>query len=152
MRATTRKVQTAFRLDAKLLSRLKRKAKAEGRSVNTVVEETLNNRFPAEPELPHLNFPLKKSKVTEALHIAGGLHFSEEELATDHRLRHILGLEDDMALQDALQISCAETEDCNYIIHGKIESSIFCYINFLYLKRLGSASPRRTLRFSSYSE
>ena len=95
MQTNSRKIQTAFRLDANLLSRLKRKAKAEGRSVNTVVEETLNNRFPAEPELPHLNFPLKKSKVTEALHLAEGLHFTEEELATDYRLRHILGLDDD---------------------------------------------------------
>ena len=95
MRATSRKVQTAFRLDANLLNRLKRKARAEGRSVNTVVEETLNKRFPAEPELPRLSFPLKKSNVTEALHLAGGLHFTEEELATDYRLRHILGLDDD---------------------------------------------------------
>ena len=63
--------------------------------MNAVVEETLKNRFPAEPELPRLNFPLKKSELTESLHLASGLNFTEEELAADYRLRHILGLDDD---------------------------------------------------------
>ena len=95
MQTTTRKVQTAFRLDTGLLNRMKRKAKASGQSLNAIVEETLKNRFPAEPELPRISFPLEKSELTESLHLAGGLNFTEEELATDYRLRHILGLDDD---------------------------------------------------------
>lgn len=95
MQTTTRKVQTAFRLDTGLLNRMKRKARVTGQSLNAIVEETLKNRFPAEPELPRISFPLEKSELTEALHLAGGLNFTEEELASDDRLRHILGLDDD---------------------------------------------------------
>ena len=95
MQTTTRKVQTAFRLDTGLLNRMKRKARARGQSLNNYVESVLMKESPMEPELPRISFPLEKSELTQALHLAGGLNFTEEELATDDRLRHILGLDND---------------------------------------------------------
>ena len=49
MQTTTSKVQTAFRLDKELLSRLKLKAKLENRSLNNYVETVLMDIVYHEP-------------------------------------------------------------------------------------------------------
>jgi len=92
---TTTKVQTAFRLDTALLSRLKRKAKARGQSLNSYVEGILMNDSPREPQLPKIPFPLEESEFTKALHLCAGNGLTQELIDSDERIQHILGLDHD---------------------------------------------------------
>lgn len=89
MRPTTR-VQTAFRLDTGLLNRLKRKAKAEGRSVNSIVEDTLNKTFPAEPVWPKVNIPKEIPAEIKALQIQEFKPFTKKELEEDPKLEYLV--------------------------------------------------------------
>ena len=84
----TTRVQTAFRLDTGLLNRMKRKAKANGESLNAIVERTLNKSFPAELTWPKIQFPIKISPETRAL-TRDFKTFTEEELKKDERLAYI---------------------------------------------------------------
>lgn len=90
MQATITRVQTAFRLDTGLLNRLKRKAKAEGRSVNAIVEETLNKRFPVEPVWPKVEFPKEVPAFVKELQSDKPLSFTKEELEEDPKLDYLV--------------------------------------------------------------
>ncbi len=90
MQTTTRKVQTAFRLDPDLLGRMKRKAKAKGKSLNAIVEETLNMGFPKEPEWPRVEIPKEISPEIKALQITGCKPFSREEVENDPKLEYFV--------------------------------------------------------------
>ncbi len=90
MRATTRKVQTAFRFDADLLSRLKRKAKARGQSLNAYVENVLVKDTPANLVWPEIVFPADISPETMAI-TRNYTSFTKEELRKDDRLAYIFG-------------------------------------------------------------
>ena len=90
MIATERKVQTAFRLNPSLISRLKRQAEREHKSLNAFVEATLEKSVELEwPKLPK-DFPVSK----EVLDLRCALNWVEptkEELEADPRMAHILG-------------------------------------------------------------
>ena len=60
---TSTRIQTAFRLDRNLVSRLKLKARRENKSLNKLVEEALMKTAPAELEWPKVEFPLKPSPL-----------------------------------------------------------------------------------------
>ena len=85
---TTTRVQTAFRLDTGLLSRMKRKARVTGQSLNAMVESVLNKQFPAEPAWPTIKFPIQISPETKSL-TRDFRAFTEEELLQDDRLAYI---------------------------------------------------------------
>lgn len=89
METQSAKVQTAFRLEESLLLRLKRKAKKEQKSLNSLVEEALCSIAPAEPEFPKLKHGLEVSDLVADM--MTGILFSEAELAADGRLSYILG-------------------------------------------------------------
>lgn len=83
------RIQTAFRLDAQLVARLKKQAKKEHKSLNSYVEAHLERLAPAEPEWPKVSFPVEISPEVEAM--KGLLREpSEEELVSDARLTYIL--------------------------------------------------------------
>lgn len=90
MIASERKVQTAFRLTPSLISRLKRQAEREHKSLNAFVETTLEKSVELEwPKLPK-DFPVSK----EVLDLRCALNWVEptkEELEADPRMAHILG-------------------------------------------------------------
>ena len=89
MYAPTRRVQTAFRLDAKLLARLKLKARGQGKSLNALVEDTLMQVAPPEPDFPHIDDDMEISPKILALR-KDFRPFTAEELAADDRLAYIL--------------------------------------------------------------
>ena len=90
MRTAERKVQTAFRLSPSLISRLKRQAEREHKSLNAFVETTLEKSVEIEwPKLPK-DFPVSK----EILNLRCGIKWVEptkEELEADPKLARILG-------------------------------------------------------------
>lgn len=92
---TNPRVQTAFRLDSGLLNRMKRKARSNGQSLNAIVEDILTKAFPAEPPMPEVAFPLKRSSLTMNFPSGFQLGFPQDVLESDDRLRHILGLDHD---------------------------------------------------------
>ena len=90
MRTAERKIQTAFRLSPSLLSRLKRQAEKENKSLNAYVESSLEKSVEIEwPKLPK-DFPVSK----EILDLRCAMNWVEptkEELEADPRMAHILG-------------------------------------------------------------
>lgn len=87
---TTIKVQTAFRLDAKLVERLKRMARKESKSLNALVEDQLKLVAPEEPEFPLVEWPIVVKSDVELLSSHVHKSFSEKELQEDHKLAYIL--------------------------------------------------------------
>ena len=88
MQTTERKVQTAFRLNESLLRRMKLRARREGRSLNSMVEEALERMVPAELEWPKVDIPKEISPEILALRFPRA--FTPEEIAADDRLAYIL--------------------------------------------------------------
>ena len=91
MQTTSRKVQTAFRIDEGLLRRAKLRAKREGRSLNSMVEEALERMAP-EIEWPKVHIPDEISPEVLAMRFPEDFSFTEEEIAADYRLAHALGV------------------------------------------------------------
>jgi len=91
MQTSTRKIQTAFRIDENLLRRAKLKAKREDRSLNSLVEEALERMVPSELEWPKVKISEEIKPEILAMQL-GPLHFTEEEIAADDRLAHALGV------------------------------------------------------------
>lgn len=87
---TTRRIQTAFRLEESLLNRLKKKAGRQNKSLNSYVEALLKADVRDEPEYPRMSFPIPQSaRVSRMLDILPG--FTDEELQNDDKLAYILG-------------------------------------------------------------
>ncbi len=87
---TSRRVQTAFRLEESLLQRLKKKARGQKKSLNSYVEELLLANVRDTPEFPIVSFPLPHSpRVSRMIDILPA--FSEEDLQEDEKLACILG-------------------------------------------------------------
>lgn len=87
---TTRRIQTAFRLEESLLNRLKKKAGRQNKSLNSYVEALLKADVRDEPEYPRVSFPIPQSaRVSHMLDILPG--FTDEELQNDDKLAYILG-------------------------------------------------------------
>jgi hypothetical protein len=87
---TTRRIQTAFRLEESLLNRLKKKAGRQNKSLNSYVEALLKADVRDEPEYPRVTFPIPQSaRVSRMLDILPG--FTDEELQNDDKLAYILG-------------------------------------------------------------
>lgn len=84
------KIQTAFRLDNQLVNRLKRKARMQGVSLNSLVENELNRLAPPEPEFPIIDGAIE---LTEEV-IALGSYIKEiperAVLLNDERAQYIL--------------------------------------------------------------
>ena len=89
MNVPAQRVQTAFRLDANLVKRLKIKAHNEAKSLNALVEETLMSLAPAEPEFPVLEDDMEISPEILALG-RDFVSFTPEEIAADDRLAYLL--------------------------------------------------------------
>ena len=93
-----RTVQTAFRFSPELVSRLKRRARLERKSVNAYVEEAVQKALDSgedkyvllEAELKGIKVPQVISPEIQALS-AFKVEFTAEELAADDRLAYILG-------------------------------------------------------------
>ena len=92
MQTTTRKVQTAFRIDEGLLMRMKLRAKRSNRSLNSLVEEALERMCPAKFEWPKVRISDEISPEIMEMRLPEGFSFTEEEIATDNRLAHALGV------------------------------------------------------------
>ncbi|MBO6170192.1 MAG: toxin-antitoxin system HicB family antitoxin [Bacteroidales bacterium] len=88
MYTSTRKIQTAFRLDEGLVARLKLKAKQKDVSLNRLVEEMLEKVAPAEPEWPKIEFPAAIRPEIKALAFNNGP--TKEDINNDERLAYIL--------------------------------------------------------------
>ncbi len=86
----TNRVQTAFRLDVTLIKRLKRKAKANGKSLNAYVEDILEKAFPAEIEWPTVVFPKEIPDSIKELRLGKELKFSKKELEADSKLDYLV--------------------------------------------------------------
>jgi predicted DNA-binding protein len=94
----TRIVQTAFRFSPELVSRLKRRARLERKSVNAYVEDAIQNALDSgedkyarlEAELKEIKVPKEISHEIQALS-SFKVEFTAEELAADDRLAYILG-------------------------------------------------------------
>ena len=91
MQTTSRKVQTAFRIDGNLLRRARLRASREGRSLNSMVEEVLE-RIAPETVWPKVNIPEEISPEILSIRLPEELVFDAEEVASDDRLAHALGL------------------------------------------------------------
>ena len=91
MQTTTRKIQTAFRIDENLLKRAKLRAKQDKRSLNSMVEEALEKMCP-ELEWPKIKIPDEIRSEILALRLPGKFPFTDEEIAADDRLAHALGV------------------------------------------------------------
>ncbi len=87
--ATSKRVQTAFRLDADLLDRLKRKALSDNVSLNSLVESSLKKVAPKEPVFPKIAIPDEVSPEIASLKLPRP--FTSEEISEDERLAYILG-------------------------------------------------------------
>jgi predicted DNA-binding protein len=94
----TRTIQTAFRFREELVSRLKRRARLEHKSVNAYVEEAVEKALNGGEDqyarlaskLKDIKVPRETSPEIEALS-AFRVDFTAEELAADDRLAYILG-------------------------------------------------------------
>jgi predicted DNA-binding protein len=94
----TRTVQTAFRFSPELVSRLKRRARLERKSINAYVEEAVQKALDSgedkyallEAELKEIKVPQVISPEIQALS-AFKVEFTPEELTADDRLTYILG-------------------------------------------------------------
>ena len=86
----TERTQTAFRLDTALLGRLKRKARAQGKSLNAFVENILRKEAPAEPEWPKVAFPAEIPDFVKELRLDKPLEFTKEDLDTDPKLDYLV--------------------------------------------------------------
>ena len=87
---TTRRIQTAFRLDESLLNRAKKKASRQNKSLNSYVEALLKADVRSEPQYPEVSFPIPHStRVSSMLDILPT--FTEKDLAEDDKLAYILG-------------------------------------------------------------
>ena len=94
----TRTVQTAFRFSPELVSRLKRRARLERKSINAYVEEAVQKALDSgEDKYALLDAELKEIKVPQVISpeiqalSAFKVEFTPEELAADDRLTYILG-------------------------------------------------------------
>ena len=87
----TARIQTAFRLPQPLVVRLKSKAKLKGVSLNSFVEEILEEAVPYEEsfeeKLSHLTVPDKIPQ--EILNLCGSLKITEKDLEGDERALYI---------------------------------------------------------------
>ncbi|MBQ6291234.1 MAG: toxin-antitoxin system HicB family antitoxin [Bacteroidales bacterium] len=94
----TRTVQTAFRFSPELVSRLKRRARLERKSVNAYVEEAVEKALDSgnDPytllaaKLKEVKVPQDISPEIQALS-SFKVEFTAEELVADDRLAYILG-------------------------------------------------------------
>ena len=87
---TTRRIQTAFRLEESLLNRLKKKASRQNKSLNSYVEALLRADVRDEPEYPKVSFPIPHSaRISRMLDVIPA--FTDEELEKDEKLAYILG-------------------------------------------------------------
>ena len=81
--------QTAFRLDKELLYLLRRRAKQQNKSLNTLVEETLRKSVADEMDgWPHIEGPIVVSEEVRKWRLERTL--TPEEIAADERLQYIL--------------------------------------------------------------
>ena len=87
MQTSTRKIQTAFRLNEELVGRLKLLARREKKSLNRLVEEQLERLAPAEPQWPKIKFPIKRDKFFENWQLPP---IPPEDIEADERLAYIL--------------------------------------------------------------
>ena len=93
MRASERKVQTAFRLRPSLITRLKAQAEREHISLNMFVEDALEKSV--EIEWPKVPKDMKISEEILALQCTTKwVEPTKEELEADPKLAHILAYED----------------------------------------------------------
>ncbi len=70
---TAERVQTAFRFDARLLERMKREAKKQNKTLNSFVEETMEEKVGRELEFPKLPKDFKASEEAKSFAIGGQL-------------------------------------------------------------------------------
>lgn len=93
MRTAERKVQTAFRLQPSLITRLKAQAEREHISLNAFVEDALEKSVTIEwPKMPK---DMKISEEVLALQCTTKwVEPTKEELEADPKLAHILAYED----------------------------------------------------------
>ena len=87
MQTSTRKIQTAFRLNEELVGRLKLLARREKKSLNRLVEEQLERLAPAEPQWPKIKFPIERDKFFENWQLPP---IPPEDIEADERLAYIL--------------------------------------------------------------
>lgn len=87
-----RSVQTAFRFTPELVNGLKAKARAEGKSVNSLVEEILTEALGSigslEEKLSAVQIPAYVSEGTKAFKVRG---FDFSACLDDERAQYILG-------------------------------------------------------------
>ena len=88
MRASSARIQTAFRLDQDLLERLRRQARLENRTLNSYVEIILLKAV--QPELPQVEEGYQLSAETRKM--CGFIPpITKEQLEKDDRLAYLLG-------------------------------------------------------------
>lgn len=81
--------QTAFRLDKELLFYLRRKAERQGKTLNTLVEETLRREVIEDIEgWPKIKGPIVVSEEVKQMSL--GIKLTPEEIAADDRLAYLL--------------------------------------------------------------
>jgi len=81
--------QTAFRLDKELLFYLNRKAKSQGKTLNTLVEEALRREVREDMDgWPIIKEPIIISDEVKSMSL--GIKFTPEEIAADERLAYLL--------------------------------------------------------------
>lgn len=81
--------QTAFRLDKELLFYLNRKAKSQGKTLNTLVEEALRREVKEDMDgWPIIKEPIIISDEVKSMSL--GIKFTPEEIAADERLAYLL--------------------------------------------------------------
>ena len=80
--------QTAFRLDKELLFRLNQKARRQGKSLNTFVEDVLRKEVKDELEWPKIKGPIVISEEVKSWRMPR--QFTPEEISADDRLAYIL--------------------------------------------------------------
>ena len=83
MSSAALKRQTAFRLDKELLFYLRRRAEAQNKSLNALVEDTLRKEVEADMEWPVVEGPIEISDEMKKWQL--NLKFTPEELAADDR-------------------------------------------------------------------
>ena len=96
METTNRTVQTAFRFRPELLSRIKAKARLEGKSVNSFVESTIEDYLAKDADRYEKLFHQIESmqySQTNRLNLPelkGEIVFSDEQLNDDPRLEYLV--------------------------------------------------------------
>ena len=83
------RIQTAFRLDAALLMRMKRRARAEKKSLNKIVEDLLYKEFPADLVWPKIKMTERPDPFLDSLR-GRTLSYTQEEIESDERLTALL--------------------------------------------------------------